>query len=53
MDKLTKDQYALRANISKKAMENVYRIQGQFAAAGTRLTIEQTVEYILLKTTKK
>lgn len=53
MKKITKGQYPLRANISKKAINNVRHIQAIFALAGKRLTIEEAVDYILAKTTKK
>lgn len=46
------DQYALRANISLEAIANVRRIKGAFAAAGTNYTIEETINYILLKAKK-
>jgi len=45
-------QYALRANISQEAIANVRKIKGAFAAAGTNYTIEQVIDYILLKAKK-
>jgi hypothetical protein len=45
-------QYALRANISQEAIANVRKIKGAFAAAGTNYTIEQVINYILLKAKK-
>ena len=53
MEKLKDGQYALRANISKEAIDNVRRIKGAFAASGKEFTIEQIVDYILTKAKKK
>ena len=49
MKKLKSNQYALRANISLKALSNLRKKKAQLGENGEKITIEKTVNYILEK----
>jgi len=51
MQKIKSNQYALRANISKKTIAHIRFIQATMCLKGIKLTIEQLVERILKNST--
>ena len=51
MKKLKSNQYALRANVSKKTIAHIRFIQATMYLKGIKLTIEQLIERILKNST--